>query len=49
MASDNGRRILHQTDAVPDDGPPLCNPQRAFAEAVNAFQTARKTTLDGLR
>lgn len=28
---------------------PLCDPQRPFAEAVEAFQAARKATLDGLR
>lgn len=28
---------------------PLCNPQRLFAEAVDAFQSVRKATLDGLR
>lgn len=26
----------------------LCNPQRPFAEAVDAFQTARKASLDRL-
>jgi len=25
---------------------PLCHPQRPFAEAVDAFQTARKASLD---
>lgn len=28
---------------------PLCGPQRPFAEAVDAFQAARKATLDGLK
>ena len=28
---------------------PLCNPQTPFAEAVAAFQAARKATLDGLK
>ena len=27
----------------------LCNPQRPFAEAVDAFEAARRATLDGLR
>jgi hypothetical protein len=26
---------------------PLCNPQRSFAEAVDAFQAARKATMGG--
>jgi hypothetical protein len=28
---------------------PLCDPKRPFAEAVDAFQAARKTTLEGLK
>ncbi len=28
---------------------PLCNPHRPFAEAVDAFQAARKATLEGMR
>lgn len=28
---------------------PLCNPQRPFADAVDAFQAARKAKLDGLQ
>jgi hypothetical protein len=27
----------------------LCNPQRPFADAVDAFQAARKAKLDGLQ
>lgn len=27
----------------------LCNPERPFAEAVDAFEAARRATLDGLR
>ncbi len=28
---------------------PLCDPQQPFAEAVDAFQAARKATLDSLK
>ena len=28
---------------------PLCDPKRPFAEAVDAFQAARKASLDGLK
>jgi hypothetical protein len=28
---------------------PLCNPQRSFADAADAFQAARKAKLDGMQ